>query len=325
MNRYAALKIFLVLWAVLAGLFLWPDRKAEKEETGTIQKREACSEPLSFRIGTIDRKYRITQEELKQLLQDAAEAWSETAEKPLVVYSAEGEIEVNLVYGDIQELTGNEKHLRERINSEELRIKSLQKEYRESKHSYDLKLMEYNRKTDKNRERIEELNAWVNRKNEAGGFREDELEIFRKREKRIDEKTGVISRMEKSLTSRADRLNRMTDRINRLILEKNELIDQYNRSFSGEQQFTQGTYEWEGRYRAINVFKFEEKEELRLVLAHEMGHALGLDHVSNPVSVMYPKMEKQNRQTLRLTEEDRKAVQKLCGRNTSEAELHVLP
>jgi predicted Zn-dependent protease len=60
-----------------------------------------------------------------------------------------------------------------------------------------------------------------------------------------------------------------------------------------------------------------DEDELMLVLAHEMGHALGIGHVDNPQSVMYRLMGNQARPGLELTEDDRYALMDICNNNDS--------
>jgi predicted Zn-dependent protease len=49
------------------------------------------------------------------------------------------------------------------------------------------------------------------------------------------------------------------------------------------------------------------------VLAHEFGHALGLDHVEDPQAIMYYLMDKQNIKDLKLTTDDINALKKGCN------------
>jgi predicted Zn-dependent protease len=63
----------------------------------------------------------------------------------------------------------------------------------------------------------------------------------------------------------------------------------------------------------INIYQFHDESDLELVLAHELGHALGLNHVENPESVMYYLMEKQNLENIQLTTQDLQAIKNVCG------------
>ena len=72
----------------------------------------------------------------------------------------------------------------------------------------------------------------------------------------------------------------------------------------------------EGRYVAdeqgirIYIYGFQKKVELKRALIHEFGHALGLNHVPNPDSIMYPSNASGN---LALTHEDLAEMVRACA------------
>jgi hypothetical protein len=60
----------------------------------------------------------------------------------------------------------------------------------------------------------------------------------------------------------------------------------------------------------IDLLQYYDDEKMYITLLHEFGHALGLEHISDPAAIMYPT---QNAKTARdLTTSDVKALQQLC-------------
>ncbi|MEX0648381.1 MAG: matrixin family metalloprotease [Balneolaceae bacterium] len=282
-------------------------------EADTPAESAPCNEPLHFYIDQIDPRFGVSEAEVKQAFQEGAKVWSDAAGKTLAVYHEEGEIPIRLIYDDRQQLVDGEFSYREQIKSEEIRIELLQNEFRQDSLRYEQRVNQYEHSVEEASTKIDNLNAWVTEKNESGGFLEEETEVFDQRKAEIDRLEERLSREDRELTSMSEQLNQKIDRLNRMIDEKNRMVDRYNETYSGEQRFAQGTFEWTGEQRTVSIHQFSGANELRLVLAHELGHALGLDHVENPQSVMYPEMTEQPRSVLQLTEEDRQAIRQLCG------------
>jgi len=55
----------------------------------------------------------------------------------------------------------------------------------------------------------------------------------------------------------------------------------------------------------IQIYQFDAKDDLRLTLAHELGHALGLYHHNDPEALMYPVLGEQNLQDFKLRPADK--------------------
>lgn len=72
-----------------------------------------------------------------------------------------------------------------------------------------------------------------------------------------------------------------------------------------------GNYENGADGKNINVYRFKDAAELTRILAHEFGHALGLNHTDNPKSIMYWLIDGNDKI---LTADDFLKLDRLCGR-----------
>lgn len=272
-----------------------------------------CNEPLTFRVGDVDDRFSISKEELIDVIGHVTEIWSEVVGVPAAVYAEDGEVSVNLVYDEQQQLTDKEKEFSNRINQREDYVNEMDRNYKNFLEQYNDRVSAYQGESHRLQRRIDELNQWVNERNREGGFNEAQLDEFEKRRDEIDRESIKLNNEAAHLSGMADEVNEKLRQLNREINRKNELIKEYNSRFSGSRRFTQGTFEWQGNRKWINIYQFANRSELELVVAHEMGHAFGLDHVDNPKSVMYHLMGGQESGRLTLSHEDRLALRERCG------------
>jgi predicted Zn-dependent protease len=151
-------------------------------------------------------------------------------------------------------------------------FRKLQKIYESQVISYETKLTAHNR----------EVAGW----NDAGGAPAEVVQT-------LNEEADVIKVEQKELEALAAKLNAIVRelnalgaRANTLIKDYNTVVNEYNDRAAEAEEFTQGDYTRD----AINVYQFNSEDELILVLAHEFGHALTLDHVANETSIMFRRM-----------------------------------
>jgi len=98
---------------------------------------------------------------------------------------------------------------------------------------------------------------------------------------------------------KVNQLNQQVDALNSNTQQFNQSVDQFNARFQ-PRQFDKGTFSGQ----SINIYEFQSDADLRVTLAHEFGHALGLRHNSDPKALMYPVMKEQDLQNFRLTSSD---------------------
>lgn len=262
-----------------------------------------CSTPLTYRIGTLDERFGVSKEELESLLREAAGVWNTAAGKPVLRFSEDGEIPVSLVYDERQAAA----QLGTSINSDQAayerkraEVDALIARHESRVAAHEAALVSFERARDA-------YDAEVSRYNRQGGAPPSEYE-------RLESTRRSLERRQQEINAEAGRLNAMIVGINQEVRELNTLAEKVNRKvdvyneFAGE-EFDQGQYVKDRNGTRITIYEFRTKEQLKRALAHEFGHALGIDHTESPQSLMYPYNSGKG---LTLHKEDIAALQAAC-------------
>lgn len=276
-----------------------------------------CGEPMSYSIGTVDSQFSITADNVTDAVKNAAALWNNGGHRVLIQQDNGDEnrpdIIINFVYDERQARTDGELRFREEIRSYQIRLDQLQEQHEFKRKQFDEQTQSYLQLADRTTKELNTLNEWVAEKNEDGGFTESEYEQFLQRKSHIEEKQEKIIKERERLDQFAHTINREMEDLNKKFNEHNRLIEKYNEDFAGDMRFTKATYQRQGNRGIITVNQFVNQRELSLILAHEMGHALGLDHLTNPQSVMYGSMGAQSLYPeVQLSDEDREAINGVC-------------
>ena len=246
--------------------------------------RNPCGTPVHYAIGTVDSRFKISSNEALKVAEDAAERWNVKSGENLLVYDQNAPVKINLVYDERQAKVDQINSAVGSLNSTGNAIDSFRKKVEADISQYQKDLATYN-------STVEYWNA------NSGA----PTDIY-----------AQLQGTKKSLDQRRQTINASTSLLNQQINAQNSNIGELNSQLDADRNklITEGLY-----YTAekkIDIFTFGNSEELRLVLMHELGHALSLEHDTLPESIMYPVLGGQNLDNPTLSSEDLNMFYQTC-------------
>lgn len=256
----------------------------------------------------------IEREDVKRVMEEAIQLWEGALDEFEAQYDEHRGIRLQFVYDKRQEMTDNERQFQERVRARRIEIETLEKEYDRLVVQFEQRTEQFRQQSKEIEHRIESLNNWIREKNEAGGLKEEDVLRLETEKEAIEQLQRDEQMEQEALKGFAGEIDELRGQLNRAIEENNQMINFYNREYAGENEFTSGRYEHAAGNKTITIYHFASEMELRLVLAHELGHALGVDHVPNPTSIMHKTMKEQlQQQSLALSRQDQEAIRALCN------------
>jgi hypothetical protein len=229
-------------------------------------------------------------------------------ERELFVYDESSDFTIDFRYDDRQASADSEAMQRAELDTQQKKSEEIQKVVKEFQTQYDQLLATYNERANSYETRLADYNAEVGTYNDRGGAPPDVYDRLEEERIALSVEVEELNRLSVELKTIVDKINELADQGNALVEEYNRRVTEYNEEFGFTHEFTQGDYQGD----AIHVYKFSNEAELVKVLAHEFGHALGIDHVEGSTSLMYYLLENTG-EVSTLSSYDLTSYKMVCG------------
>lgn len=262
-----------------------------------LDEAEDDDSPLQYRIADLDPRLNISKQKMIEISQEAAAIWEQGTGKRYFVYDPKATFTVNLVFDQRQvrsmKRTENLKNLEQEKQlwlDENQKLLKLKQDSQQLHTQLELQKIKYQA----------QLNAYASaQKKYLNKSNTKNLNLLQERTKLLNQQRDVLKILINDHDLNHQQIQVKTDELKQLHEQLTQSVDRFNQNFA-----PQLVHKGQFKGKQIFIYEFSSIDDLRLTLAHEFGHALGLKHTHNPKSLMYPRIKEQDPKNFQLTATD---------------------
>lgn len=289
----------------------------------------SCASYEKVAIGKIDDYYKdkITKKELEQIIKEIEYIFESTLKKNIFDYSIDGK-PIDILYVPNTQLEDKISKKLELIKKKKEKIEELQEYFPSKKREIEISQDDLNGQIKVINQKVEDLNSYIKNVNSRKNVTKEEYSKIEEYVK--NEKFGINSYLkekDKSYQNLQNILNSYNQKVvafNNLVRESNSLIKELEslgrdiktvngRTF-GMKETVLKTYYKDGKevkestitnsMNKIEIYNFNSLEHLKVILAHEIAHLVGVPHIDDEGALMNPILQENQKNRLHLTSED---------------------
>lgn len=282
-----------------------------------------------IKIGSIDREYssQITPSKLREIIDEIEHKMEAQLGVNVFDYSNDGK-PIDILYLPPSKAQQRLDKKVESFNTKKAKLDEIQDYFPSKKKEIDSLQNEYNIQADIANTKINNLNKYVKEVNKQKSYPKDEYNKIKSyiADKKSDinyeikQKRVLESKLSKAVNQYNNKIHSFNNLSRQLVMTANE-IENLQRSLKivrgktfGQREITLKTTMKDGKVTKqreesltmdkIEIYSFENLNQLKAVLAHEIGHLVGLPHIEAKDALMNPILQDKQEINLKLTSDD---------------------
>lgn len=276
--------VFWLVFLLLISGVCWYYSVPQNIEAFVLQT--PCDAPVQYHLGSVDPRFGLSNAQVLDDISQATSLWSTYEGKSLFVYNPKGNLTVSLIYDERQQLS--------------TQISSMTQSVTGEKGSLAARIATYEQQVTQHQQKLAAFEQQVSNLNNEGGAPPDLYAQLKQQQDSLNNEALQLNAQGQSLRTEASQYNMDVSQLN-------QTINTFNSDLALRPE--------EGQYNSgnntIEIYFDNSHNELIHTLAHELGHSLGLQHVQDATSIMYPYTS----ETIQLSPDDASALTTLCSQH----------
>ena len=250
---------------------------------------------LRYRIAEVDPRFKLSPEQVKSISLQATQIWEDGTGQDYFVYDDNAKLSIHLIYDERQfESEQRRAHIRQLEANQKLWLnKKRQLDQIEQQMLHNKQFLQH--KQQQLDQQIQHYHQEMRQYNTA-----QHADYFQQQQRALQHNIQALQQEIHQYNQKIVQLNQQIDQLNSLDQQLDNSVQQFKQRFQPH-LFHKGLFNG----KQIMVYEFASEADLRLTLAHELGHALGLQHTNDPHALMYPMLQQQNVNNFRLSAADK--------------------
>jgi hypothetical protein len=257
-------------------------------------KATYCQTPLGWRLGHLDPAFNLTETQAIRLISTAASMWNNATGKELLRHDPAQGFVIDFKFDARQQQLLKQRLLQRNLARYDDAIQPGLQSLPEKFAEFDQKIAAFNQQKSQLQQQISQFQP--NAQNSEAQRRQ------------LEQQQQSLIREADWLEQQRQQLLRDQDYLNETIRQRNELVQTADQP-SAASSFEVGLMTIKQQQRQMTIYAFSSETDLVATIAHEFGHAFGIEHTPEPDSIMFHQLNAQQQQ---LTAADLRAWQRTC-------------